>query len=119
MAETKAQLEERNAALEAKVVELEKENSELSAKAAELTEANYTLEQALAEQHEQLKEVAEQSAASPVGATSVEVGKKKYEITAKSFSFKGEDYTAEQLAGNPKLAAELVKIESGILKEII
>jgi len=52
------------------------------------------------------------------GTPTVKVGKETYAIEIQAFTYKGEKYTAADIISNEKLAAELVKIESGVLRKI-
>jgi hypothetical protein len=52
-------------------------------------------------------------------AACVEHEGRSYEVTAPRFSFNGEILTAETLQEKPEVVAELVKIGSGVLKEIV
>ncbi|QCR23085.1 hypothetical protein [Pontibacter sp. SGAir0037] len=142
MAETKAQLEDRVAELEQEITTKEAEKASLQSMienlSKELAEKVSGLEQALASekeakaaleaenaellntlqaQHEKLNEVAEKSVTSL--SQTVSVDGKEYDVSVQKFNFKGREITAAELLEDGKLQRELLKIGSGVLKEIV
>lgn len=65
----------------------------------------------------EVAELKAEKGASPKAPT-VKVGKKTYMVVIPNFSFKGKRYTASDVVNDPKLAAELVEEQSGVLVEV-
>jgi uncharacterized coiled-coil protein SlyX len=101
---------------EERIQQLETQLSESNAKNAELSATLVEQDSLIADMQSQVETVVAQKA---TAATVVEIGKTKYEVVVPKFNYKGETYTAADLQEDKKLAAELVKIGSAVLKEIV
>lgn len=110
------------AELEAKVAEQEIALSETAEKIAELESKITEQEETISNQEALIDELTEENKKTPVptiaGESHVDVGGVKHKILCKKFKHKNVEYTAVDLQANPKLAAELVKMGSGILKPV-
>lgn len=63
-------------------------------------------------------ELAKSNKAAKASKVTVKHEGSTYEIVIGKFNYKGEPHTAETLAKNPELIAELIKEESGVLVKV-
>jgi len=104
---------QKDSELTAKNLKIGEQALELSAKNDELA----TYETLVSELKEDL--ASKENQVETIGGTpTVKVGKETYAIEIQAFTYEGEKYTAADIIKNEKLAAELVKIGSGVLRKI-
>ncbi|WP_299755272.1 hypothetical protein [uncultured Pontibacter sp.] len=93
----------------------EQQIAALKAQLAEQKQLNAEQGKVIEEQHNQLNEIASSDApAVPV----LTIDKKKYQVVIRAFEYKGVKHTVKSLSEDKNLQKELVKISSGVLKEI-
>ncbi|GAB2571884.1 hypothetical protein [Spirosoma areae] len=106
-----ATIETQKETLESLQAQLVNERNAHEATKLEATQVIEGQKEAIDELERRIVEMQTSPAAFPV----IEVGKVKYEVQVKSFKYKGETYTVEQLIANKVLQKELVGKGVGFL----
>lgn len=102
-----------------KGVELEKQIEELEASLLADLEAEKKRNAELLEVNQELQQALEEAGKSaPSADVTFKVGSKKFRFVGKSFSLKGQTYTAKEAAQNKAVLEKLVQMKSGIIEPI-